>query len=120
MLSLLETYVEEEHQLPSIIVVEYPELFLHPRLQKTASEILYRLSKKNQVIFSTHSPQLLLNFHPSICQVVLDEEFCSLVRSQVDIGEILDDLGYGAGDRLYVILYLLWKAGRTRAASLFC
>ena len=39
MLSLLETYVEEESQLPSIIVVEYPELFLHPRLQKTASEI---------------------------------------------------------------------------------
>mgnify|MGYP000461830871 CR=1 FL=1 len=62
MLSLLETYVEEESQLPSIIVVEYPELFLHPRLQKTASEILYRLSKKNQVIFKTHSPDLLFNF----------------------------------------------------------
>ena len=62
MLSLLETYVEGEHQLPCIIVAEYPELFLHPRLQKTASEILYRLSKKNQVIFNTHSPQLLLNF----------------------------------------------------------
>mgnify|MGYP000270241344 CR=1 FL=1 len=31
MLSLLETYVEEESQLPSIIVVEYPELFLHPQ-----------------------------------------------------------------------------------------
>ena len=99
MLSLLETYVEEESQLPSIIVVEYPELFLHPRLQKTASEILYRLSKKNQVIFSTHSPQLLLNFTSrQIRQVVLDEEFSSVVRSQVDIGEILDDLGYGAGD----------------------
>ena len=103
MLSLLETYVEEESQLPSIIVVEYPELFLHPRLQKTASEILYRLSKKNQVIFSTHSPQLLLNFTSrQIRQVVLDEEFSSVVRSQVDIGEILDDLGYGAGDAMNV------------------
>ena len=99
MLSLLETYVEEESQLPSIIVVEYPELFLHPRLQKTASEILYRLSKKNQVIFSTHSPQLLLNFTSrQIRQVVLDEEFSSVVRSQVDIGEILDDLATGPGD----------------------
>ena len=98
MLSLLETYVEEESQLPSIIVVEYPELFLHPRLQKTASEILYRLSKKNQVIFSTHSPQLLLNFTSrQIRQVVLDEEFSSVVRSQVDIGEILDDLLRGRG-----------------------
>lgn len=103
MLSLLETYVEGEHQLPCIIVVEYPELFLHPRLQKTASEILYRLSKKNQVIFCTHSPQLLLNFTTrQIRQVVLDEDFFSISRESVDIGEILDDLGYGAGDAMNV------------------
>ena len=64
---------------------------------------MYRLSKKNQVIFSTHSPQLLLNFTSrQIRQVVLDEEFSSVVRSQVDIGEILDDLGYGAGDAMNV------------------
>lgn len=59
MLSLLETYSEEENELPSIIMVEYPEMFLHPQLQKVASEILYRLSKKNQVIFSTHAPNLI-------------------------------------------------------------
>lgn len=103
MLSLLETYVEGEHELPSIIVVEYPELFLHPRLQKTASEILYRLSKKNQVIFSTHSPQLLLNFTSrQIRQVVLDGDFFSVARERVDTGEILNDLGYGAGDAMNV------------------
>lgn len=103
MLSLLETYVEGEHQLPCIIVAEYPELFLHPRLQKTASEILYRLSKKNQVIFNTHSPQLLLNFTSrQIRQVVLDSECFSTARENVDIGEILDDLGYGAGDAMNV------------------
>lgn len=56
MLSLLETYIEGENRMPSIVIVEYPELFLHPRLQKVSSEILYRLSKKNQVLFSTHSP----------------------------------------------------------------
>ncbi|MBE7043834.1 MAG: OLD family endonuclease, partial [Ruminococcaceae bacterium] len=62
MLSLLETYIEDEKRIPSIIVVEYPELFLHPSLQKTASKILYRLSKKNQVIFTTHSPNMVANF----------------------------------------------------------
>lgn len=103
MLSLLETYVEGEHELPSIIVVEYPELFLHPRLQKTASGILYRLSRKNQVIFSTHSPQLLLNFTSrQIRQVVLDRDFFSVARERVDTGEILNDLGYGAGDAMNV------------------
>ena len=55
MLSLLETYIDSEKRIPSIIMVEYPELFLHPSLQKSAGAILYRLSGKNQVIFSTHS-----------------------------------------------------------------
>ena len=52
MLSLLETYIEDEKSIPSIIIVEYPELFLHPSLQKTASKILYRLSKYHQYLHS--------------------------------------------------------------------
>lgn len=103
MLSLLETYVEGEDRIPSIIVVEYPELFLHPQLQKVSSEILYRLSKKNQVIFATHSPQLLLNFTSGqIRQVVLGPAFLPKIREHADIGGILDDLGYGAGDVMNV------------------
>ena len=103
MLSLLETYIDGENRLPSIIVVEYPELFLHPQLQKMASEILYRLSKKNQVIFNTHSPQLLMNFtSPQIRQVVLDEKHQPRIRTDVEIGRILDDLGYAAVDALNV------------------
>lgn len=103
LLSLLETYVEDEKKLPSIIVMEYPELFLHPRLQKISSEILYRLSKKNQVIFTTHSPHLLINFtRKEIRQMVLDREFYSTVRKKTDIDVILDDLGYGANDFMNV------------------
>lgn len=103
MLSLLETYIEGENRMPSIVIVEYPELFLHPQLQKVSSEILYRLSKKNQVLFSTHSPQLLLNFtNRQIRQVVLDDEYYSIIRRNTDIGEILDDLGYGAADAMNV------------------
>ena len=103
MLSLLETYISEQSRIPSIIVVEDPEIFLHPQLQKTCSEILYRLSKKNQVIFKTHSPDLLFNFSiRQIRQVVLDEERYSVVRKKADLGEILDDLGYGASDLLNV------------------
>ena len=88
MLSLLETYSEEENELPSIIMVEYPEMFLHPQLQKVASEILYRLSKKNQVIFSTHAPNLIFNFNSrQIRQVILDEHHRPAIRERTDLSD---------------------------------
>lgn len=103
MLSLLETYIEDDTSMPSIIMVEYPELFLHPSLQKTASKILYRLSKKNQVIFTTHSPNMVSNFTKGqIWQMVLDEDGYSTGQQNVDIDDILNDLGYSANDFLNV------------------
>lgn len=103
LLSLLETYTEMKEQLPSILMIEEPELFLHPTLQRVAGEILYRLSRKNQVIFSTHSPNLLANFNSrEIRQVVLDEEGASVIRPHTDISVILDDLGYTATDLMNV------------------
>lgn len=103
MLSLLETYIEEEQKIPSIIIVEYPELFLHPSLQKSASKILYKLSKKNQVVFTTHSPNMVSNFtRGQVCQVILDKEGHSKARQNADIDDILNDLGYSANDFLNV------------------
>ncbi|MGN0485112.1 MAG: ATP-dependent nuclease [Lachnospiraceae bacterium] len=103
MLSLLETYIEDEKRLQSIIIVEYPELFLHPSMQKAASKILYRLSKKNQVIFTTHSPNMIANFTKGqLCQMVLDENGSSTARQNTDIDAILNDLGYSANDFLNV------------------
>ena len=103
MLSLLESYIEDENQIPSIIIVEYPELFLHPSLQKTASKILYRLSKKNQVIFTTHSPNMVANFtRGQVCQMVLEDNGYSAARQNADIDDILNDLGYSANDFLNV------------------
>ena len=103
MLSLLETYIGEADRIPSLIMVEDPEIYLHPQLQKTCSEILYRLSKKNQVIFKTHAPAMLLNFTArQIRQVVLDEDHYSVVLPHTDISRVLDDLGYGANDLMNV------------------
>ncbi len=58
LFSLLEAYTQIEETLPSIIMIEDPEIFLHPSLQKMCGTILYRLAAKNQVIFTTHSPNL--------------------------------------------------------------
>ena len=102
-LSLLETYVEEDSTLPCIILMEDPEIYLHPQLQKVASEILFRLSKKNQVIFSTHSPNMIFNFSTrQIKEVVLDSDYYTVVKENTDIDIILDDLGYTANDLMNV------------------
>ena len=103
MLSLLEEYEEEGMRNADIIMVEDPEIFLHPKLQKVSGDILYRLSKKNQVMFSTHSPNLLSNFSSrQIRQVFLDKEGFSEVREKTDISAVLDDLGYSANDLMNV------------------
>lgn len=103
MLSLLETYAQGGGKNQGIVMVEEPEIFLHPQMQKVSGEILYRLSKKNQVIFSTHSPNLLSNFNTrQIRQMVLDDAGCSKIMEHTDISRILEDLGYTANDLMHV------------------
>lgn len=103
LLSLLEAYLQDEERIPGVILMEDPEIFLHPSLQKKSSEILYRLSTKSQVIFTTHSPNLLFQFHSrQIRQMVLDQEGYPVIREETDLSSILDDLGFSAGDLLNV------------------
>ncbi len=103
MLSLLETYEEEGRHMADLILVEDPEIFLHPKLQKVTGDILYRLSRKNQVMFSTHSPNLLSNFSSlQIRQIYLDGAGDSRIREKTDISAVLDDLGYSANDLMNV------------------
>lgn len=103
LFSLLEAYTEIEENLPCILLIEDPEIFLHPSLQKVAGKILYRLSRKNQVLFTTHSPNLLPNFKSQqIRQVVIQKDGSCGIREKTDISAILDDLGYTAGDLMNV------------------
>lgn len=103
MLSLLEAYIQDENRIPSMILVKNPENYLHPELQKKAGEILYRLSKKNQILFSTHSPDMIFNFNSQqIRQVTLDREYYTVMRKKTDMNRILDDLGFNASDLLNV------------------
>ncbi len=116
VLSLLEAYVDEENTIPCIILMEDPENYLHPQLQKVAGEILYRLSKKNQVIFSTHSPNLIFNFSSKqIRQILLDKEYYTIVRHETNINEILNDLGYTANDLMNVSFVFIVEGKQDRS-----
>lgn len=117
MLSLLETYEEKSRKNADIIMVEDPEIFLHPKLQKVSGDILYRLSKGNQVIFSTHSPNLLANFNSrQIRQMIQGEDGYSEICEKTDISAVLDDLGYSANDLMNVnfVFIVEGKQDKTR------
>lgn len=103
ILSLFQAYLDVESKVSNIILVDQPELHLHPELQKITSEILYKLSKKNQVVFSTHSPIMLFNFSAKqIKQVVLNEDHHTTIKENTNLDIILEDLGYNANDLMNV------------------
>lgn len=115
ILSLLEAYIEESNRMPCIIMMEDPEIYLHPQLQKVASEVLYRLSKKNQIIFSTHSPNMIFNFtSKQIRQVVLDREYATTVNERANISNILNDMGYTANDLMGVSFVFIVEGKQDR------
>mgnify|MGYP000755643484 FL=1 len=115
ILSLLETYVETDNIAPYIIIIEEPELFLHPQLQKAAGEIMYRLSRKNQIMFCTHAPVMLFNFTTKqIHQVITDRTGSTILNPSTDIDKILDDLGYTANDLLNVSFVFIVEGKQDR------
>lgn len=55
--SIVDSFYDSQPN--EVIVIDEPELSLHPTLQKNLSKILLNLSKDRQVIISTHSPYFI-------------------------------------------------------------
>lgn len=57
ILSILEAYVKlAQKRTEYILIIEEPEVYLHPSLQRKMIDTLLMISLNNQVIFSSHSP----------------------------------------------------------------
>lgn len=75
--SLIYSYymaVQEEKDM--IVLIDEPELHLHPRIQKEFVEFLLEISKNAQVIITTHSPLLVkqLSYNSFVKNVVLKKD----------------------------------------------
>ena len=52
-------FLSKENKKDLIILIDEPELHLHPSLQKIFLDFLIDISKNSQIIITTHSPLLL-------------------------------------------------------------
>lgn len=88
--------------LPDIVLIDEPELGLHPFAINLLAEMLQEAAESKQVIVSTQSVELLNNFQPEDVVVVQRENDASVFK-RLDAGELGDWLtdDYSLGE--------LWK-----------
>ncbi len=59
VLSILQAF-EERRKQGAILLIEEPEMFLHPQMQRSLYKTLREIGKKNQIIYTTHSPHFVV------------------------------------------------------------
>ena len=108
MYVILQSYqaVSAKH---TIFIIEEPELYLHPQLQKLMAKTLSEISCDNQVIFTSHSPIMLREFSTSnIRKVKFDESNCYSTVEKTTIDDVLAEIGYSSQDILntYFVIFV--------------
>ncbi|MBL7981927.1 MAG: AAA family ATPase [Flavobacteriales bacterium] len=64
VLSILQAF-EERRKKGAILLIEEPEMFLHPQMQRSLYKTIREIALTNQVIYTTHSPHFVSvpNYH---------------------------------------------------------
>lgn len=58
VLAILQAF-EERRKQGAILLIEEPEMFLHPQMQRSLHKTIREIGKTNQVIYTTHSPHFV-------------------------------------------------------------
>lgn len=58
VLAILQAF-EERRKQGAIILIEEPEMFLHPQMQRSLYKTIRQIGQSNQVIYTTHSPHFV-------------------------------------------------------------
>ncbi|MEG4572565.1 AAA family ATPase [Microcoleus sp. N3A4] len=102
-----------QDNLPTLIGIEEPERNLHPGLLKNVASVVKRLSKKTQVIITTHSSQLLdcfnleeINLDVSVLLLSKRDDVGTQAFPIDELGKSRDDLSewmrdFGVGSAIY-------------------
>ena len=95
---LTTLFLQPPERLPATIVLDEPELGLHPYAIALLTEMIQSAAEHTQVILATQSVTLVNQFSPEDVVVVDRKEGASVFRrlSEAEISEWLED--YGLGD----------------------
>ncbi len=58
VLSILQAF-EERRKQGAMLLIEEPEMFLHPQMQRSLYKTIREIGRANQVIYTTHSPRFV-------------------------------------------------------------
>jgi predicted ATPase len=86
-ITLATLFLQPEHCLPSVILVDEPELGLHPYAIEMLSALIQQASKRVQVIVSTQSSLLLDHFGPEDV-IVASRKFGGTEISRLEPGRL--------------------------------
>lgn len=101
ILSILETYVNiSQSSTKYILLIEEPEVYLHPSLQRKMIDTLLQISENNQVIFTSHSPITISKLESSNVRLVEKNNGESRILN-VTPKKVIDELGIKPDDILY-------------------
>ncbi|MDD2376479.1 MAG: AAA family ATPase [Clostridia bacterium] len=93
----------------SIIAIDEPEAHLHPEVIRELNKVIIELSRKNQVIVSTHNP-LFVNKMNLRSNIIINDGKAKIVKN---IKEIRDILGVRVTDNLINADKVLIVEGQT-------
>lgn len=100
ILSILETYVEiSKSKSRYILLIEEPEVYLHPHLQRKMIDTLVNIANSNQVIFTSHSPITVSKLSQKQLRLVTKENGEAKIDN-IEIKSVIDELGIKSDDIL--------------------
>lgn len=98
ILSILETYVKISNKKSKyILLIEEPEVYLHPSLQRKMIDTLITISQSNQVLFTSHSPITVSKLEKKQVKLVKKTLGRAVVENIVP-KLVIDELGIKADD----------------------
>lgn len=119
ILSILEAYVElAQKKTEYILIIEEPEVYLHPSLQRKMIDTLLMISVNNQVLFSSHSPITVGKMERSQIRLVKREGGEAII-SDITISDVIKELGIRADDIL-INKGIIFVEGRDDKAVVEC